>query len=290
MWVIFGLLAAVFRASFVLFQEKINMEPVTLAIWSKICCVLFIIPLVIYYGMPTDPLFYLFTILSGIIWSIGDVIMWKTIPVIGSGVFTRTLPISVILNFILWFAVDPSIIGKYINQPIISGLIFLTLGLSCYFAMRMKKCHVTRTALKQMWFVILSFVVGPMMAMLASKYAVPDKGAWGFVFFEAMVMLFLWMNYIFIKSPIKFNTIISKQNLKYGLIAGFLMASMVITYIYGMYHSDNPGYILALISLEAVIVSIVNRLRGKKDDSDIMAGLGIVACAIALILLKTQIQ
>ena len=266
------------------------MEAITFAIWTKVCCLIFLLPFIIYNGIPNDPLFYLFTFCSALIWSIADIIMWRSIPIIGSGVFSRTIPLSVIISFLLWFLIDPSLFEKYANQPTISALILGVLVLSTYFAIRLKKCTVTSSAVRRVWFVIAAFAVSPIIAMLAIQHAPIQQGAWSFVFFEALFMLMLWAVYIRIKKPIKVSSLISIQNFKFGIISGIIMALMVTTYIYGLYHTENPGYILALISLEAAFVSFINHLRKKKDDSDIWAGLGVVACVIVLIILKTQIQ
>lgn len=289
MWVLYGLVTACLRASLVLIQEKLNIQPFIFSIWTKIYCAVFVLPFVCYYGVPSDPLFYIYCFGSASLWAIADIIALRAIPIVGGGVFARTIPLSFILNFLLWFAIDPDLILRYMSQPLLSGFILLVLIASTYFAMRLNQCEVTKSALKRIWFVIVAFVFGPLMAMLASKHAPQSQGPWSFTLFESFFMLFLWGVYMGIRKPVPIKLFVSKFHLKFGAICGLIMAVMVTTYLYGLYHSDNPAYMLAIISLEGVLVSVVHRIIKKKDDSDIIAGIGIVMCVIALILAKGQL-
>jgi hypothetical protein len=52
---------------------------------------------------------------------------------------------------------------------------------------------------------------------------------------------------------------------------------------------DNPGYVSALRLVNTVLIVAAHKWMGKKDDSDVVSGFGIVASAAAIVLLKEQL-
>lgn len=119
-WSIFGLSAATLSAAMMLSQEKLKIDGFALAIWCKIACVIFTFPFVLAQGLPTNPLFYVFLGIQACMFAVNDVILFRNIPTLGAGIISRLMPITIILGFLLWFAIDPSLFSKYAAHPVIS--------------------------------------------------------------------------------------------------------------------------------------------------------------------------
>jgi hypothetical protein len=64
---------------------------------------------------------------------------------------------------------------------------------------------------------------------------------------------------------------------------------MVLLSTYAYYAVDNPAYIPAIKFLDTIIIMGVYALWGRKNNGNLIAGFGVVACAAALIVLKAQI-
>jgi len=66
-------------------------------------------------------------------------------------------------------------------------------------------------------------------------------------------------------------------------------AGMILLNTYAYYNVDNPAYIPAIKFLDTIIIMAVYPLMGLKSRGNLVAGIGVVACAAALVLLKAQI-
>lgn len=288
-WAVFGLLAASLSAAMMLTQEKLKVEGFALAIWCKIACIVFTFPFVLMQGLPTNPLFYAFLALQAAIFAINDVILFRNIPVLGAGIISRLMPTTIIFGFFLWFVIDPSLISQYAANPLISLLIISVLGLATWFAMRLKECHISMQAVRILWFVILANTLGPIIAKLVTNHADIHQGPLAFTFVEAWMMIALWMAYLLVARPVPISSLFVRKTWIGGMIIGAIMAAMIIVHVTGFYYIDNPGYISAIKLVDAVMIVGAHKLTGKNDGSDIRSGIGIVVCAIALIILKSQI-
>jgi hypothetical protein len=288
-WAYLGLGTAVLAALMMLMQEKMKVEGFALAFWCKVSCVVVTLPLILYYGLPSDPRFYLWLVPQAFLFAVSDVVMFRSLPKVGAGVISRLLPSTVVLGFFLWFAVAPEELPLYFERPVLGSLIVVVLCGAAFFAMRLRKCAVTMQALRMLWFVLATNAVSPLLAKITTRYATVEQGAFGFTFIEALMMLVMWAVWLAVARPVSFASLVEKQTWQRSLPIGAVTAVLVIVFVTSYYYIDNPGYVGAVQLVYAPIIIAANKWMGKKDDSDVFAGLGIVACAMALIVLKTQL-
>ncbi|MEM7679835.1 MAG: hypothetical protein AAF182_02395 [Pseudomonadota bacterium] len=286
-WALFGLTAAALSACVLLLQERLKVNGYALAFWNKIACVAITAPFVFTFGFPENPTFYLFLSFGAVLWAISDIVLFTGIANVGAGAVSRLLPSSSILSFLLWFMIDPQLFHKYSAKPIIFGLIFLVLCAFSYCAFRMKKCEISMRAVRAIWFVIFAAVVGSLNAKFITTQANIDQGPYAYVFVEGLMMIALWALYLVIRKPVPLSTYINAW--RDGLTIGFFTAMTVLMSVTAFFYVDNPAYIPAIKALDAVIILFIYRLWQQKAQGDLKAGLGIVACAVALIVLKAQI-
>lgn len=288
-WALYGFLSAALTAVMMLMQEKLKVEPFSLALWCKIACVVALLPVMPFIGFPRDPWFYIWTFPTAVIFGIADVVLFRHLPLVGAGVVSRVLPVTVIIGFFLWFAADPSIIAQYTDKPLISALIVVSLSAAAFFSMRLRKCEVSMKALRVLWFVMLSNIAGPMLTKLAMNHAPALQGAIAYTFVQALMMVALWLCWLYIAKPVPPRSLLQKKIWRPGLAIGGVMVLGVTVYVLSVATVDNPAYVSAIRLVNTVMILAAHRMMGKRDESDVMSGLGIVASAAALIVLREQL-
>jgi hypothetical protein len=286
-WAFLGLIAVWLSTFMPLAQEKFKANGFALAVWVKIVSVGLMIPFVIYYGLPDNPKFYAAIAISASIWCVCDVIYYRAVSTVGAGVVTRLLPSAVIFGFVLWFAFDPSLIGKYAAQPWVSAGVVACVLTSVFFAMRLKNCPISWQGVKLIYPVILGAALGPIVQKLALGEAGKAQAPYAYIFVEAGFMLVIWAVYFAIKKPMPWHDMLAPSARKAGAIIGALSATALVFKNYAMAEVEHPSYLSVILFTDALWVLLVYRLIGRKDESDIWSGLGIVACAVGLVVLKS---
>lgn len=287
LWIILGLLAALANTGSPLVQEKFKGNAFSVAIWVKIGAVLLTLPFVIYFGLPKNPNFYIFAAISGLIWSISDVIYFRTVSEVGAGVVSRLLPSAVLLSFLGWFAFDPSLLSKYIDNPIQGAAVLAIICAASFFAMNMKSCPITMQGFKLIWFVILAAAIGPLVEKVSMGDTPKAQTPFAFVFVQALMMLGFWGLFAIIKRPVTRATFILKSSWKTGLLISIFTTTALCLRFTALQYVEHPALLSVLLFTDALWIVLYYRLTGRKDDSKIWAGLGIVGCAAALVLLKS---
>jgi hypothetical protein len=286
-WALFGLCTAMLSALSMLLQEKFKVNGFALAFWNKIACVTVTTPFVIYYGFPHEIRFYVLMGLSACMYAISDVVFFHSISRVGAGTISRILPASVILSFLLWFAIEPASLGTYLSKPVIAVLIFLVLCLWVYFATHLRKCAVSMKAARTAWFVIFAATVGPLLAKETTNSTDITHGLYGYAFVQALMMILVWSFFFWARKPLTSSILLSHQVWRYGLMIGCVNALSVVLAVVALYHVDNPAYTSAVGFLNSIFILAAYALMGRKNDGNVTAGIGMVACAATLIVLKS---
>lgn len=289
LWAILGLGSAALSAAAMLLQERFKVNGYALAFWNKAACLIMAFPFMWTHGLPGSTMFYILLFASAILYAISDVIFFAAIPKNSAGAISRLVPVGSVLGFLIWFVIDPTLFAKYVSVPVISSLIFLTLCMFAYFAFRLKKCTVTMQTLRDIWFVIFAATSGPLLTKLITFHADMEQARYAYVFFQAMMMMALWLVYLVLRKPVAIENFFARATWQSGLLIGLFGAGGVLLKFMSFYYVDNPAYIPAVIALDSVIILAFYKLRGRKSEGDIVSGIGLVACAIALIVLKAQI-
>jgi hypothetical protein len=289
LWAIFGLGTAVLSAGMMLLQEKFKVNGYAVAFWNKAACLLITFPFLLIHGLPDNPAFYGLLFVTAILYAISDVVFFSSIPKTSAGAVSRLIPSASVIGFLLWFIIDPGLLQKYMAEPAIFALIFAALCLFAFFAFRLKECNVTMQTLRDIWFVIFAATAGPILTKLVTFTADMNEARYAYVFFQALMMMVLWLVYLALRNPVPVKTFFARSTWQRGLLIGACGAGAVLLKFTSFYYVDNPAYIPAIIALDSVIILGFYKARGWPIEGDIRSGLGIVACAIALIILKAQI-
>lgn len=286
-WIGLGFAASLFNTAFPLIQEKFKGDGFAVAIWVKIAVVVLSLPLVLYFGFPEDPRFYLLTAVSASIWCINDVIYFRTVPVVGAGVVTRILPASVVISFVVWFFFEPSLLQQYFEHPAQGISLFAIVILSSFFAMSLKSCPLSWQGVRMLWFVVLAAAIGPLIDKISLGQAPAAQAPFAFLFVQAVIMLTFWGGYTAIRRPISRAAFFAQNSKTAGLAIGTVATFKLILKFTALRYCENPAFLSVILFTDALWIILYYRLTGREDHSKIWAGLGIVGCAAALILVKS---
>lgn len=287
LWAVLGLITALISTFVPLIQERHKLSPYILVLWMKTCVVLTAIPFVLYLGVPQNPMFYVATFCSALLWAISDIAYFKAIPKVGAGVVTRIVPATVIITFIVWIIIDAPTRLKYLEDPVQAILIGSVIALSAFFAFRMTKCPISWQGIRLLWFVLFAVAVGPILDTLSVKSDDIKTAPYAFMLVQGLLMMLMWMLYNLKAKVFVYKDMLTPSAIKAGLSIGAIAAlSMILrTNAYAMV--ENPAYLTVLLFTDALWVILIYKIIGRKEESDIFAGLGIVFCALALILIKS---
>lgn len=286
LWAVFGLISASLSTGVMLTPEHAKLPGFVMAFWNKVACALFALPFVLYFGVPDDPVFYGILIAQALLWAISDVIFFGAVPVVGAGVISRIMPITVIITFFAWFLLDPATLQKYLETPYLSAGVVAALCASVYFALRLKQCPVSWRAIRMVWFVIFAATAGPIAQKILIGRSPVAQGPFAYVFFEALAMLGFYGLYALWKRPVAMADFINKPALRAGFSVGLFSFLMLASNVTALRYVDNPGLLPAVKFTDSFIILVIYKLTGRKEDSDVLAGIGIVICAAAIIVLK----
>ena len=288
LWAVFGLTSASLSAIFMLIQERLKVNGFAMAFWNKVGCALFTMPAAFYFGFPDNGMFYAIMFAAALLWVVSDVYFFEAIPKVGAGTVSRVLPVSIILSFFLWFLFDHALLQKYLSEPVKSVGVIATLFASVYFATRLRHCAVSWRAIRLLWFVIVASVAGPILMKLITQQSPVSQGPFAFVFCEALFMVACWVLWYFIRKPVPREVLFSKEAAKGGILVGAISGLMVASNFAAIHFVDNPALVPAVKFTDSIIILMFYRATGRKEDSDLIAGFGIIACAAAIIILKSM--
>lgn len=288
LWVPYGFGAVLVSTAVPLIQEKLKANSFALAFWNKVFTATLMLPFVFVHGLPGKPVYYAALALSAALWAIADVLYFRALPVVGAGVVSRLLPSATIITFLLWFLFDPALFDKYLIDKTKSLMITGVILASSYFAFRLKKCEVSMQAVRMVWFVIFAASIGPIVNKILIGTVPTSQGVFAFVFIQALIMITFWSVFYTIRKPVERSVLFSKQSIKPGLVVGMLSGSGVAMKTFALLNVEHPAYLSVVLFMDAVLILGYHRFTGRKDKSDILSGLGIVACAVALVILKSR--
>jgi hypothetical protein len=90
-----------------------------------------------------------------------------------------------------------------------------------------------------------------------------------------------------IKHPVPRDVLFSKVAAKGGFTIGTVSSLMVASNFAAISYVDNPGIIPAIKFLDTFLIMAYYRATGRKEEADVVAGIGIVMCAALIIIVKT---
>ena len=288
LWGVLGFVVALISTFVPLIQEKYKAEPLPLVIWLKLVVVIMTVPFLFLHGLPDTPLFYISTFFSACLWAVSDMYYFNAVRKVGSGVVTRVIPSAVIITFLVWTMIDAPFRAQYFSNPTQAIAIALTILMSVFFAFRLSKCPVSWNGIRLLWFVLFAVAIGPILDKLSIGTSNTKSAPYAFTFVQAAFTVILYSLFNLKTRALSWAEFIKPETIKAGVGVGFFVGAATILRSIAYSLVDNPAYLTVILFTDALWVLLIYKLIGRKEDSDIWAGVGIVFCAMALVLIKSM--
>ena len=290
-WVILAFIVALAQAGLVLTNERFQVRPIHLLWWMRLISALALAPAAWFVPWPTDGHYYLYVALSGLVFAYTDLYVIGLAARSGAGVVTRLEPLIVGATFLLWTAMMPSLAMKYLHEPIHTvGIVLALLG-GTFFALRLRHCVVSRAALRTFMPVIVLSAIGIVFGKLAMNHTTPKEGAFYYTFLQACLVWVIYTVAMVLPAVRRRipdlgleSSMRDRRALLAGLAAGFFWLIATPVKWLAIAHVENPAYVSLIGMTQPFWVLLVYRFSKRQESADIWSGLGIVACAILLVI------
>lgn len=298
-WAWFSLVSAIFSAGFYLVNQYWRMPGDLLVFTMRIMIVAMMTPFMSALVWPQSPLFYLAVVVTVAVGTSSDVRTFNASARFGAGMVSRLMPVTVLVAFFLWFAVRPLLLFEYLGRPALTCGIIVSLVACVYFAMRLNRCEVSRSAMIFM----APALAGYTITTVLNKYAM-DFGAqsgdfagvvFGYMYVQSLIALVMVGPYILWQRRARRAPLAqavptvppASPSLRPLLAASFAAALVWLAHMvfknYAMAFAENPSYQAAIGLTAPVMIALVYRTVGHREETDVRAGMGIVAAALLLV-------
>lgn len=284
LWVGLAVIAAVGTAAIALVSEYQKHPTVARLFWLRAISFAALLPVACFVEWPTNPVFYWCIFGLSVLICGSDALYYGSAKDHGAGVTTRIEPLSVLMTFVAWCAMTPSLIADYLFKPFVSAGIIACFMAAGFFALRLRHCEVSFTVMKKLAPVIVTMAFVSILGKMAMDAGVhPMDTAIVYIVVQcAMMVVFYGAASIFVP---KFTGSLRPNAAMLGSAAAMAVCSVIhiatknIAYTY----VPNPAYVTVLGLTAPLFVAVYYHLRGRVDDTDKWAGFGIVISSIFLI-------
>ena len=290
-WVLFALITMLAQTGMALINEYFKVRALHMLWWMRLTAVVALLPFMHFYTAPTDPWFYIYVAGGAVIFCWFDLVYFGMTAKSGAGVVSRIGPLAVAGTFVMWTAITPSLVSDYIESPLRTAGIIAALAGSVFFSVRLKNCPVSWDALKIMAPHLFLASIGMCLGKLAMQHAAPPEGVFYYTLLQSAIVWVLYMSMTLAPASWKFiphldlNSSWRERRVFYaGLCAaaGWLIATPSKWYAISMV--ENPAYVSTISLTEPLLIILIYRLLRRREKAKIADGIGIVACAIALVI------
>jgi hypothetical protein len=287
LWVVLAVLSALTLASSAIISEYRKHPTMARLFWLRAISLCTALPISLTIHWPTNPLFYICIAALSLLVCWSDVLYFDSAKNFGAGVTTRIEPMSVLTTFVAWVIITPSLLFHYIHEPYISlgiALCFITAG---YFARRLRHCEVSFNVMKKLMPVIAINAITPILAKIGmdAGNANPLESIVIYIIVQCTCILVTY-SVMAIKMPERTGSFKPNKALLFSA-AAMAASSMVHIASKNIAYTlvENPAYITVIGLSAPLFVSLYYYWIGRRDDTDKLAGFGIVISSIILIIL-----
>ena len=301
-WALFALAAAAFSSVFYLVNQYLRQPGHLLVFWMRVVGTLALTPVMTMVAWPENPKFYLIVGLTVIFTTFADIRTFDVAARYGGGMASRLQPLSVWGAFLVWLAIQPSLVLDYAARPFNALGIIAALSGCVYFAMRMNRSPVNRAAFAEMAPALVAYAI----VMGLNKYALslgPMQGAvYGYMYVQCVLSVVTAGGYALwrlARGPAPLPAVqlpaltVAAVPRRAALpLAAVIMAFAWICHMiyknYAMIFAANPSYVGAIGLTAPVFIAGYYWLTGHREKEEVWSGYGIVACAALLVLFSLR--
>lgn len=295
-WGIFALIAAVFTAGFYLTSQYMRQSGDIVMFWMRLVVIVVLLPFMQSMPMPDNIWFYVTVVATAVFGIAADVRVFNVGATYGAGVVSRLMPVVVWGSFFVWFLFEPSLIGRYLAEPLRAAGITLALFSCVYFAMRLNRSTVSRAALREMLPAILAYVMTTVLNKLAMTQGFVAGGyagaVYGYMLLQSAAGVLILGGYLLLKKrgqPRQPAGWAGTMGMMTALISGFIWVTHMTYKNYAVAFAPHPSYQAAVNLTAPVFVLLFYKLAGYREAESPKAGIGVVISAAVLLILTAGV-
>jgi hypothetical protein len=289
LWPLTAILFSIGISVYALLNQQIKASPTVLAFWRNIGVGVITLPLLFFINLPSQPIFYVAVVATGVLSLIFDITFFKNAARLGAGVVSRLIPLGVVLTFIIWGLVSPNWRQSFLSLGIIQqGAIILALVGCTLSVMIMKKSRYDVIALKRMMPIILSVAMIDVLTKVAMDSAALMAGIISYICLQGLTAGILLVLYqaVVKKTPISIDQVTKNGAWNYGVFLIIIVVFILVCKTASIAWASNPSYVSAIGLLSPFWVDIYNRFKKVPDRSNQLAGF-VVVLSVAVLILVT---
>jgi hypothetical protein len=274
-------------AAYFLVNQQGKVSPAHLMVWRGLGVALLYAPFAFLMPLPTDPLFYIVSVISGLCISVYDYKLFSGARHYGAGSLSRLQPLGILLTFLLWFIISTPYRVYFLGLELykIFGVVAcLLIGMVALMSVR--RNPISREVLLFMLPMVCVLAVIDVCNKIAIGIAPPPEGLLLYPILNSFVagVISLWRCY---REDNNFHlaTLWQQPLLK---VAGIFLLVYIwnsTNKTYAMAKAESPSYVVAVASLSTVWIYLFNRWRGVLDAANWRAEFVVVMAMVGLILL-----
>ncbi len=284
-WVISSLMSTFFVACFLICNQYFKKPGNFLVFWFRVVAIVLLFPMLFFIEWPDNQSFYVFAVLSAFAAGYENLRTFDVAAKYGGGIVSRLMPLVIFCTFPIWFFIDTSLFYEYVDNPLNSIGIILTLAGVVYFSSQTNKSKLNKEAFRMFLPAIFAYAAAAVLNKSAMIHGKTIDAVICYMFIQSLLILPLFGVYnAFVGRQPKFKTIIksSKGMLPAAVLAAFIWITFVMFKCIAMITIPNPAYLVALNQMAPVMISLFYLAIKYKEEGDVKYGFGVVACAILM--------
>lgn len=284
-WWVWGFFTSLMVATFLLINQHFKLKPSTLMLWRGFGVAAAFLPFVLFSTPPKNPLFYVITLIMGLLVAVYDRASLKSASTFGAGVTSRLLPMGIWVSFIVWLFLKPAYRQSLLDDPqklVAVVVALLVAGVAVFF---LRKDAISKeAALYLLPFIALSGVLDVFNKVAMNMTENPIMGAFSYGFWLSFACGCGTLGLRFLEGRhMHLAEAFTPHALKGGLILALSMVLLMISKNFAMYLTPNPAYVGLLTLFCPIWVALYNRLTHHTDTTNLWAGLLFVLSAAVVI-------
>lgn len=290
-WVFFAILAALAQAGTFLLNEYFKVRSIHLLFWMRLFNALMLLPAAFFIPWPSEPIFYILVLMTSIMFAYNDVMYFGLVAKVGAGVVSRIQPLEVGLTFVLWVVISPWLITSYMEEPLRALGIVAALFGSIYFSLRLRRCKISQDTFRFLLPAICIGGVGIVISSTAMQHSDYVSGVFWYAFLQSILGVIIYT--VVFRIPALSDKVVhlgtsAALTDKRVIIAGLCMALGWLIHTPSKYFAissvENPAYVTVIGLTGPFWILLIYKLIRRREEADVISGLGIVVCAILLVI------
>lgn len=259
MWVLIALLISFISSIYFLAIQNIKINANLFVLYRGWIISLMLLPVLLLNPVTFSFAFYVMSFVQGIFISYMDYQSFNVNKNYGAETVSSMMPFSVVLIFVFWCMIDPTLFMKYCRTPVRTCFILLSLVGIIFSLCKYYQVKFTRSALIKIFPVLffsacIAIINKSIMNFTEGNTLI--RSCYGVALSSIVVGIVHLFMYIHQKLPLK--KIIAKENLQKSTILFLLLLIIVLKNI-AFYYVDNPAYVSCLTYIMLIWIMILGK-------------------------------